>query len=71
MREALSPVFGPSGDRQLTERLGRPPTPEEKAAARVEAQRRYDEFQNSSPHWARWREYTVEEVVELLEQALG
>jgi hypothetical protein len=71
MREALGPVFGPSGDRQLTERLGRPPTPEEKADARAEAQRRYDEFQTRSPYWARWREYTVEEVVELLEQALA
>ena len=26
MREALSPVFGPSGTRQLTEKLGREPT---------------------------------------------
>lgn len=71
MREALSPVFGPSGDRQLSERLGRPPTVEEKAAARADAQRRYEEFQASSPYWARWREYTVEEVADLLEQALA
>jgi hypothetical protein len=69
MREALSPVFGPSGTRQLTERLGREPTEEEKAAARADAARRYDEFQSSSPYWARWRDYTVQEVVELLEAA--
>ena len=68
MREALSPIFGPAGDRQLTEKLGRAPTAEEKDAARVEAQRRYDEFQASSPYWARWREYTVREVTDQLEQ---
>ena len=69
MREALSPVFGPSGTRQLTERLGREPTEAEKTEARAEAARRYDEFQERSPYWARWREYTVEEVTELLETA--
>jgi hypothetical protein len=71
MREALSPIFGPSGTRQLTEKLGRPPTDEEKAAARAEAQRRYDEFQATSPYWAGWRDATVVEVVELLEAALA
>jgi Thioredoxin len=71
MREALSPVFGPSGTRQLSEKLGREPTDEEKAAARAEAAKRYDEFQAGSPYWARWREYTVEEVVDLLEGAMG
>jgi thiol-disulfide isomerase/thioredoxin len=68
MREALSPIFGPSGQRQLTERLGREPTDEERAAAKAEAARAYDEFQNNSPIWARWRDYTVREVLELLEQ---
>jgi hypothetical protein len=71
MREALSPIFGPSGTRQLTEKLGREPTPEEKEAARAEAQRRYDEFQATSPYWAGWRDATIVEVVELLEAALG
>ena len=71
MREALSPVFGPSGTRQLTETLRRPPTDEEKEAARAEAQRRYDEFQVASPYWAGWRDATVREVVELLERALS
>ncbi|MFN8559925.1 MAG: thioredoxin family protein [Dehalococcoidia bacterium] len=69
MREAMSPIFGPSGTRQLTERLGRAPTDEEKEAARVDAQRRYDAFQASSPYWAGWRAATVVEVVELLERA--
>jgi thiol-disulfide isomerase/thioredoxin len=68
MHDALSPVFGPSGTRQLTEKLGRPPTEAEKEEARAEAARRYDEFQNG-PTWARWRDYTVEEVVALLEAA--
>lgn len=67
MREAMSPVFGPSGTRQLTERYGRPPTEEERAAAKAETVRVYDEFQRSSPYWARWRDYTVSEVLELLE----
>ncbi len=69
MREALSPVFGPSGTRQLTEQLGREPTEAEKSSARADAARRYDEFQASSPYWGRWRDYTVQEVVELLEAA--
>jgi hypothetical protein len=69
MREALSPIFGPSGMRQLTEKLGRAPTEEERAAAKAETQRLYDEFQNSSPYWASWRDATVAEVVELLERA--
>ncbi len=71
MREALSPVFGPSGTRQLTEKLGREPTDEEKTEARAEAARRYDEFQASSPYWAHWRDYTVQDVVELLESAMA
>lgn len=71
MRAALSPIFGPSGSRQLTEKLGRAPTEAEKEDAKAEAARRYDEFQSSSPYWARWREYTVEDVVALLEDALG
>ncbi len=71
MREALSPVFGPSGTRQLTEQLGREPTEAEKTAARADAAQRYEEFQSSSPYWARWRDYTVQEVVELLEAASG
>jgi hypothetical protein len=71
MREALSPIFGPSGTRQLTEKLGRAPTDEEKQAAQVEAQRRYNEFQSSSPYWAGWRDATIVEVLELLEMALG
>jgi len=71
MREALSPVFGPSGTRQLTEKLGRPPTEEEKEAAKAETARRYDEFQLTSPYWAGWREATVREVTELLEAALA
>jgi len=70
MREALSPVFGPSGTRQLTEKLGRPPTEEENAAAKREASIRYDTFQSSSPYWAGWRDATVVEVTELLEEAL-
>lgn len=68
MREALSPIFGPSGQRQLTERLGREPTEEERAAAKAETARAYDDFQNNSPIWARWRDYTVQEVLELLEK---
>lgn len=68
MREALSPIFGPSGQRQLTERLGREPTEEERTAAKAEAARIYDDFQNNSPIWARWRDYTVREVLELLEK---
>ena len=32
-----------------------------------ETGRMYEEFQRSSPYWARWREYTVAEVLELLE----
>lgn len=67
MREALSPIFGPSGQRQLGEKLGRAPTEDELAAAKREAQVRYDEFQQSSPYWAGWREATVVEVLELLE----
>ncbi|MHB8574265.1 MAG: thioredoxin family protein [Dehalococcoidia bacterium] len=70
MREATSPVFGPSGERALTEKLGRAPTADEKAEARADAMRRYDEFQASSPYWANWRNYTLEEVTELLEQAV-
>ncbi len=70
MREALSPIFGPSGTRQLTEKLGRPPTEEEKAAAIAERERNYDEFQRSSPYWAGWRDATVQEVIELLEAAV-
>jgi thiol-disulfide isomerase/thioredoxin len=69
MREALSPIFGPSGQRQLTERLGREPTEDERAAAKAEAARAYDDFQNNSPIWARWRDYTVQEVLELLEKS--
>ena len=71
MREALSPVFGPSGTRQLTEALGRAPTPEEKAEAEAAARQRYDEFQASSPFWAGWRDATISEVLDLLEQKLG
>lgn len=67
MREALSPIFGPSGQRQLTEKLGREPTAEEKETARLEAQRRYDDFQANSAYWAGWRDATVVEIVELLE----
>ena len=67
MREAMSPIFGPSGVRQLTQRFGREPTEEERAAAKAETARMYDEFQRTSPVWARWREYTVQEVLELLE----
>lgn len=69
MQEALSPVFGPSGTRQLTEKLGRAPTEAEKEAARAEAAQRYEAFQQG-PIWARWRDYTVEEVVEMLEAAV-
>src|SRR5579871_2326470 len=69
MREAVGPIFGPAGDRQLTETLGHAPTPEEKAAAQAEAGRRYDEFQATSPYWAGWRDATVAEVTEQLEQA--
>jgi hypothetical protein len=71
MREALSPVFGPSGTRQLTEKLGREPTGEEKEAAQREAQQRYDEFQRSSPFWAGWRDAAIVEVLETLEAALA
>ncbi|MGH2602552.1 MAG: thioredoxin family protein [Dehalococcoidia bacterium] len=71
MRDALSPIFGPSGTRQLTERLGREPTEGEKAEAKAETARQYEEFQRSSPYWARWRDYTVQEVLELLERARG
>lgn len=71
MREAMSPIFGPSGTRQLTERYGREPTEEERAAAKAETGRAYEEFQRSSPTWARWREYTVREVLELLEETCG
>lgn len=67
MREAMGPIFGPSGMRALTEKYGREPTEEERAAAKAEAQRRYEEFQSTSPYWARWRDYTVQEVIELLE----
>ncbi|MGI8552634.1 MAG: thioredoxin family protein [Dehalococcoidia bacterium] len=70
MREAMSPVFGPSGTRRLTEKLGRAPTEEEKNTARDEAQQRYDQFQQSSPYWAAWRDAAVSEVLELLEKAL-
>lgn len=70
MREALSPVFGPSGARQLTEKLGRAPTEEETAAAKADAQRRYDEFQASSPYWAGWRDATIVEIVDMLEEKL-
>ena len=71
MREALSPIFGPSGTRQLTEKLGRPPTEEEKAAAIAERERNYDEFQRSSPYWAGWRDATVDEVIALLEHTVS
>ena len=71
MRDAMSPIFGPSGTRQLTERYGREPTDEERAAAKAETARLYDEFQRSSPIWARWRDYTVQEVLELLESTAG
>lgn len=70
MHEALSPIFGPSGTRQLTEQLGRAPTDVEKEAAKAQTAQRYEQFQASSPYWARWREYTVEDVVGLLEDAL-
>jgi len=59
MREALSPIFGPSGTRQLTEKLGRSPTEAEKAAAIAERDRNYDDVQRSSPYWAGWRDATV------------
>lgn len=71
MREAMSPIFGPSGMRALTEKYGREPTEAERAAAKAEAQDRYEEFQRSSPFWTHWREYTVEDVLELLEGASG
>lgn len=71
MREALSPIFGPSGQRQLAEKLGRAPTEEETAAAKQETQRQYDEFQRSSPYWAGWRDATVVEVLTLLESSLA
>jgi hypothetical protein len=71
MREAMSPVFGPSGMRALTEKYGRPPTEEERTAAKAESARVYEEFQRSSPYWARWRDYTVAEVLELLESSVG
>jgi hypothetical protein len=71
MREAMSPIFGPSGTRALTEKYGRAPTEEERAVAKAETQRAYEEFQRSSPYWARWRDYTVEDVLELLERACG
>lgn len=71
MREALGPVFGPSGTRALTEKLGRAPTEEENAAAKREAQARYDEFQATSPYWSGWRDATVVEITELLERAVG
>ena len=71
MREAMSPIFGPSGMRALTEKYGRAPTEEEREAAKAEAQRAYEEFQRSSPYWARWRDYTVEDVIELLERTCG
>jgi hypothetical protein len=68
MRDALSPIFGPSGTRQLTERLGREPTEEERSIAKAESARKYEEFQWTSPIWAGWRDYTVIEVLELLEK---
>ena len=68
MREALSPIFGPSGTQQLTEKLGRSPYPGEKQAAVAERERKYLDFQRSSPYWAGWRDATVVEVVELLEK---
>jgi hypothetical protein len=71
MREAMSPIFGPSGMRALTEKYGRAPTEEERAAAKAEAQQRYEEFQSSSPYWAAWRDYTVQDVLELLERTGG
>lgn len=71
MHEAMSPVFGPSGTRALSERYGRPPTDAERAAAKEETARLYEEFQRSSPTWARWRDYTVREVLEQLEALFG
>lgn len=71
MREAMSPIFGPSGQRQLAEKLGRDPTEEEREAAKTDAARRYDEFQASSPYWSGWRDATVVEVLELLEGVVG
>jgi hypothetical protein len=71
MREAMSPIFGPSGTRQLTEKYGRAPTEEERAAAKADTARLYDEFQRGSPTWARWREYTVSEVLDLLERTVN
>jgi hypothetical protein len=46
-----SAASSPSGTWALTEKLGRPPTGEN-AAAKREAQVRYDAFQASSPYWA-------------------
>ena len=71
MREAMSPIFGPSGARQLTERYGREPTDEERAAAKAETARMYDEFQRTSPIWAPWRDYTAQELLALLESTVG
>lgn len=71
MRDAMSPIFSPSGTRALLERYGREPTQDERAAAKAETARMYEEFQASSPIWARWRDYTVEEILERLEATCG
>ena len=54
----------------IAKKLGHEPTEEELKQARAEARQRYLEWQKGET-WAGWRVATVDEVIELLEKALG
>jgi thiol-disulfide isomerase/thioredoxin len=64
------PLFAPYSAKGLAEKLGREPSEEEKAEAGKERMKKYEEFQQTSPHWARWREVTIEDITEILEQTV-
>jgi thiol-disulfide isomerase/thioredoxin len=69
--EITGPIYAPYSARALQEKYGREPTEEEKAEAAKQRAAAADQFQATSPHWARWRQVTIEDITEKLEQAVG
>ena len=63
-------VLGDMSPEAIAKKLGHEPTEEELKQARAEARQRYLEWQKGET-WAGWRVATVDEVIELLEKALG
>jgi hypothetical protein len=63
-------VVGNVSPEAIAQQLGHEPSEEEIAAARAASRQRYLDWQNGDV-WAGWRVATVDEVLELLEAAVG